>query len=82
MAMTAQTDSILVIDLSPAWTDCHRCGKATPHKWGLPVDCETGNIVPTWFEGEWGGVPTCEACYEAHQRWSEELLRPFDAPLC
>lgn len=84
--MTIETDQIRVIDLWPEWTKCHRCGKDTLHKWGLPVDCDTGNIVPTWFEGEpgltCGGVPACRECYERHQEWSEELARPFDAPLC
>lgn len=79
--MTVETDPILVIDLSLPWADCYRCGKATPHKWGLPVD-ESGAIVPTWYESWWGGVPACKGCYELHQQWSEELFRPFDAPLC
>lgn len=78
--MSAETD-ILVLDRWPQWTDCHRCGKDTPHKWGLPVDPDTGNIVPTWFEGDWGGIPVCEGCYEAHAQWSEKLVLPFEAPL-
>lgn len=78
----AERYPVVIIDFQSAWTDCHRCGKATPHKWGLPVDSETGAIVPTWFDGDWGGVPACKACYEAHQAWSDRVAAPFDAPLC
>jgi hypothetical protein len=74
-------DPVLVINMGHPWIECHRCGKPAPHRWGLPVDCETGNIVPTWFEGDWGGIPACEECYLWHQRWSERLVQPFDAPL-
>jgi hypothetical protein len=72
---------LLIIDLSEAWTTCLRCGKETPHQWGLPVDAMSGGIVPNWYEGEWAGIPACRECYEKHALWSEQLLAPFDAPL-
>lgn len=77
----AERDPILVIDLTERWTECHRCGAETPCKWGLPVD-ESGSYVPTWYQGEWAGVPACKACYEWHEALSEKIHRPFEAPLC
>lgn len=78
--MAEAQDPILVIDLWVPWTTCHRCGTETPVKWGLPVG-EGGEVVPDWWEGWWGGVPACKACYEAHAAWSDRLHRPFEAPL-
>lgn len=74
---------ILVIDFNRRFTECHRCGKETPLHWGLPVDAETGDLIPDWFEPEagWAGVPACEECYLWHARRSDDIHRPFEAPL-
>jgi hypothetical protein len=72
-------DPILIINLWEPWIDCHRCGKPAPCKWGLPVG-EDGSYVPTWFQGEWGGVPACKECYEWHQKASERI-KPSNTPL-
>lgn len=63
----------LVIDLNPREQECHRCGEVCPVKYGLPVDVG-GDYVPNWYEGEWGGVAACRACYEAHEKWSNETM--------
>jgi hypothetical protein len=36
-----------------------------PCRWGLPID-NCAELVSNDFEGEWGGVPACRECYEAH----------------
>ncbi len=33
--------------------------------WGLPVD-DCGDLVPCDYQGEWGGVPACKQCHDAH----------------
>ena len=61
---------VLVIDLNPREQECHRCGSVCPVKFGLPVGVD-GRYVPNWFDGEWGGVASCEPCYRWHEAWSE-----------
>ena len=65
---------VLIIELFPLWTECRICGVDTLHKWGVPVDTN-GDVVPNWFEGEWGGISVCEPCFKKHEEWSS-LRRP------
>lgn len=58
-------NEIEVVELWPRWAECWACGADTPCHWGLPIDtCAV--LVPNDYEGEWGGVPACRECYEAH----------------
>lgn len=59
--------AILEIELWPRWQECAICGEVTPVRWGLPVD-RCGDLVPNDYEGEWGGVPACQDCHDAHAR--------------
>jgi hypothetical protein len=58
-------NDVIVIDLWPHFAECWACGAFTPCRWGLPVgDC--GKLVSNDYTGEWGGVPACQQCYQAH----------------
>lgn len=56
---------VVIIDLYPPWADCWVCGEPTPYKWGLAVNAYA-ELVANDYEGEWGGVPACQDCYEGH----------------
>lgn len=56
---------VLEIELWPRWAECWACGEETPARWGLPVD-DCGDLAPLDCAGEWGGVPACEECHDAH----------------
>lgn len=56
---------VLEIELWPRWAECWACGAETPCQWGLPID-DCGDLVSNDYEGEWGGVPACQRCCEAH----------------
>ena len=55
---------VLIIDLNPRWAECWLCGTETPCRWGLPVF--NADLVSNDFTGEWGGVPACRECHDAH----------------
>ncbi|HEY7195540.1 MAG TPA: hypothetical protein VH439_17485 [Gemmatimonadales bacterium] len=48
-------------------TLCHACGAECAVRYGLPVD-ERGQYVENSYEGEWGGVPACHECFDAHAK--------------
>jgi hypothetical protein len=47
------------------YTACVACGEEASGRHSLPVS-ETGDVVGVTYGGEWGGVPSCEACYALH----------------
>ena len=57
--------SVIVINLWEPTIECWACGLPDLHKWGLPID-ECAELVPNDYEGEWGSVPACRECYQAH----------------
>jgi hypothetical protein len=75
-AQPAEPPRVLVIDLDERWADCWRCGELTPSRWGLPV--WNGELVSNDWQGEWGGVPACEACFDLH---AAGKLSTLDCPL-
>lgn len=52
---------ITVINLNPHDVKCHLCDAACEYRQGVPI--YEGMIVPDDYQGEWGGVPTCQRCY-------------------
>ena len=45
---------------------CTACGRPSSPFHGLPVF--NGDVMSNDWQGEWGGVPCCEACFENHER--------------
>lgn len=61
--------SVLVIDLwrlADSEVTCCLCGQEAPHRWGIPVDSEVGQVVANDYRGEWGCKPACESCWSKH----------------
>ena len=56
---------VLLIDLNERWAECWACGADTPSRWGLPID-SSAELVPNDYQGDWGGVPACKSCFDAH----------------
>lgn len=59
----AERAAITVIELWPHYTDCHRCGNETPHRWGWPYYEDFIIGEPAWWQTEPGGVAVCRCCY-------------------
>lgn len=57
---------VLEIHLYPPYAECWACGDETPARWGLPIRSDTAELADNDYEGDWGGVPACEACWRAH----------------
>jgi hypothetical protein len=57
--------------------DCHLCGRTTRMSQGIPINAETGEVVPNSFGGDWIGASVCVECFERHEAWS----RRHDAKL-
>lgn len=54
--------NVEVIDLWPIEEECWACQEfVRPLKHGLPVYEDF--VLPNDWEGEWGGVPSCERCH-------------------
>jgi hypothetical protein len=54
--------TILVIELWPATTNCVICDAECLHRQGLAI--WEDRIVPDEYQGEWGGAPACPECFE------------------
>lgn len=53
---------VMVVDLSARVAICHICQAETcPPRYGIPI--YEGLVLPNSWEGEWGGVDACEACW-------------------
>ena len=61
-------DLIEVINMNPPRPgDCWYCGgDCTGHNCGLPIF--NGDLMSNDWQGEWGGVPACQGCYDKHER--------------
>lgn len=57
---------VTVIDLWPRWSDCWACGEPTPSRWGLAINQFAELVDNDDAETEWGGVPACQRCFQAH----------------
>lgn len=49
--------------------DCHLCDKPSLNK-GIPV--YEDYVLPNDWDGEWGGVPACDCCFDKQQK----LVKP------
>lgn len=60
---------------TPGYGDvCFVCGGEASGYHGVPVF--NGDLMSNDWPGEWGGVPSCERCYDRHARGE---LPTFDA---
>lgn len=65
--LAKETCDLIIIDLWSPLVDCHICNEPA-HKKGIPI--YEGLVLPDNWDGEWGGVPACDACFEKQQRLS------------
>lgn len=68
-------NAVTVIELWPshfAETQCHRCDATCWTGLCLPVRADTAEFARADYEGEWGGVPCCPACYEWWEKWTSK----------
>lgn len=63
---------VTIIRLDEPCIECVICGQGDVSRWGLAV--YEGRIVPDDYQGEWGGAPCCEKCYQA---WKDGAIEPW-----
>lgn len=52
---------------TPGYGDvCWVCGGEASGFHGVPIF--NGDLMSSEWKGEWGGVPSCEACHDNHER--------------
>lgn len=64
-------NSVTVINISEPSDLCCVCGEETWMDQGLP--CYEGEIVPSDWQGEWGGFTACRECHFLFSEIKEPL---------
>ena len=58
---------VCVINLTPCDAECWVCGGwIADLEFGIPI--YEDRVLPNSWQGDWGGVPACERCFEAQQK--------------